>query len=168
MAWGREEPVESGELERCFTSPAPGMTGAARIRADLIGPGAQAHSFYSPDTLTLLGTTSPCTESVTICCTEASESAGPTDGGSEHAPAGAGSSQASVDAAQGGARSPGSASERAAGCALISPPQPSGSSRRLALVLLGLLIVRVRPTRARANGQGRRRTPGEEANHAPC
>jgi hypothetical protein len=72
-AWGEEMPVESGTLEQCFHPPA-GMTGTIRLRVELIAPDGSELAFYSPDTMSVIAGSLPCTESDSICCEAAAAS----------------------------------------------------------------------------------------------
>ena len=67
VEWGREEEVATGEEERCFLPADSALAGSLRLRFDLTR-GGETRSFYSPDTLLVLGGEAPCSESATVCC----------------------------------------------------------------------------------------------------
>jgi hypothetical protein len=89
MAWGEEQAVTSGDVDLCFQAPRE-LEGSMRIRFDL-SSGGNTYTFYSPDTLLLLGGESKCMQSDTVCCPDGESPSEPmvADGGSDAATASA-------------------------------------------------------------------------------
>jgi hypothetical protein len=73
MPWGEAQSVASGDVDLCFQPPRE-LEGSMRLRFDLSAGGA-TYSFYSPDTVLLLGGESACVASDTVCCAAAQEPA---------------------------------------------------------------------------------------------
>ncbi|HKU44348.1 MAG TPA: hypothetical protein VJR89_39585 [Polyangiales bacterium] len=130
MAWGDAQQVTSGDVELCFR-PSRELQGSARVRFDLTADG-QTQSFYSPDTLVVLGGEAPCQESDSICCERAQT--GPAADGGEMPDAGV------VDADESTRRETG-------GCA-SSRGTSAGDFR--GLLVLGAIVVSRRARRVRA------------------
>jgi hypothetical protein len=145
MAWGEEMSVESGMVEQCFLPP-QGLTGSVRMRVELIAPDGSVAVFYSPDVVTMIPGSLPCTESDSICCeAPATRDAGPGRDVDASTIADAG--------ANAGAASEHDEKDGGGGCAVGLEPRRRGllelSCVVLALVLSSRKRARVVPARPR-------------------
>jgi hypothetical protein len=66
--WRKDVPVDNGQLDLCFSSPDPQLSGLIRLRIGVKTPqGLETHA-HSPDVLVLVSTPSACSPGDSDCC----------------------------------------------------------------------------------------------------
>ncbi|MFI5306064.1 MAG: hypothetical protein ACHQ53_01850 [Polyangiales bacterium] len=163
--WVQGRDVSSGTLDLCFHAPTPDLVGSVYIRFDLVGPDGDVTTLHSPDTLTALPGSGPCSPTTTLCCDfpgAETQAAVPDAGdGMEGATSAASDAGASLGATRAPARAPGrvatSKGGGSPGCSVGRAETASSPLAGVSLLLLAACRLRRRSRRhltrgARATG----------------